>query len=296
MEKNIPNAAKPMMVDRERIGRTLRSIRELLKIDAKTLAERAGIDPGNLCRIEQGKYSVGLDVLCKVAYPLGYRVELVPITKSDDNPKESLDSKIKRRYTDVNLEMLKPIKDYDYQYYWVSSGELEVLGLDMQSLPAEQRFCLEKAMTFSRAVYFGNSRSVFNYGQIAGLYVNGLLDGRYYCSKEQREMVYSVCNFICNLISDAFVEEVANSNEDIEEYIMDALGYFENLTAKWMYMNGYTSDDRKIALAAAEHAIATRLGNMDIELMLEDAFDFQVKSCEGRKLDYSIFSVPQRGM
>lgn len=63
---------------RVRIGKQIRALRAELKMDAKTLAQKAEIDAANLCRIEQGKYSVGLEVLSRIAEALDASVELVP--------------------------------------------------------------------------------------------------------------------------------------------------------------------------------------------------------------------------
>lgn len=68
-------------MERERLGKQIRQIREEEKIEAKKLAELSGVDAANICRIEQGKYSVGFDVLSKIANALGYRVELVKFKK-----------------------------------------------------------------------------------------------------------------------------------------------------------------------------------------------------------------------
>lgn len=65
-------------VTRVRIGKLIKDLRVLKKMDAKTLAQATGIDAANLCRIEQGRYSVGLDSLSKIANALGYKVDLVP--------------------------------------------------------------------------------------------------------------------------------------------------------------------------------------------------------------------------
>ena len=48
-------------------------------MEAKELAKRAGIDASNISKIEQGKYSVGFDILTKVAWELEARLELVPL-------------------------------------------------------------------------------------------------------------------------------------------------------------------------------------------------------------------------
>jgi DNA-binding Xre family transcriptional regulator len=63
--------------ERKRIGARIRQIREKKGIDAKQLATLTKIDAANLSRIEQGKYSVGLDILTKIADALGVKVDLV---------------------------------------------------------------------------------------------------------------------------------------------------------------------------------------------------------------------------
>ncbi|MEZ5003261.1 MAG: helix-turn-helix transcriptional regulator [Chitinophagales bacterium] len=64
--------------ERTRIGRKIRQIREERKMEAKDLAKLANIDAANLSRIEQGKYSVGLDILSRIAFVLGCQVDIVP--------------------------------------------------------------------------------------------------------------------------------------------------------------------------------------------------------------------------
>ena len=70
--------------ERERIGNRIKELRKEQDLDAKALAQRVGIDAGNLSRIEQGKFSVGLDILNKIASALNMRVDFVPQSK----PKE----------------------------------------------------------------------------------------------------------------------------------------------------------------------------------------------------------------
>ncbi|WP_242084201.1 helix-turn-helix domain-containing protein [Aestuariivivens sediminis] len=67
--------------ERTRIGNKIRQIRKDKKIEAKDLAKLANIDAANLSRIEQGKYSVGLDILSKLAFVLGYHIDIVPNQK-----------------------------------------------------------------------------------------------------------------------------------------------------------------------------------------------------------------------
>ena len=57
----------------------LKEIREEKHLEAKTLSLLTGIDAANLCRIEQGKQSVGIDVLSKIANAMGYKIEFVEL-------------------------------------------------------------------------------------------------------------------------------------------------------------------------------------------------------------------------
>lgn len=63
--------------ERLRIGSRLKEIRENKKMEAKNVARIAGIDPSNLSKIEAGRYSVGLDILCKIANAIGANVDIV---------------------------------------------------------------------------------------------------------------------------------------------------------------------------------------------------------------------------
>ncbi|WP_051214595.1 helix-turn-helix domain-containing protein [Segatella baroniae] len=63
--------------ERVRIGQRIRELRESKGMDAKHLAFFADIDAANLCRIEAGKYSVGLDILSKIGYALDMEIDFV---------------------------------------------------------------------------------------------------------------------------------------------------------------------------------------------------------------------------
>ena len=68
--------------ERKRIGARIKELRKKNNVDAKTLASRVGIDPSNLSRIEQGHYSVGFDILSKIANFLGARVDIIEMEQS----------------------------------------------------------------------------------------------------------------------------------------------------------------------------------------------------------------------
>lgn len=61
---------------RVRIGAKMRELRKEKNIEARKIAQLANIDAANLSRIEQGRYSVGLDVLSKIALALGAKIEM----------------------------------------------------------------------------------------------------------------------------------------------------------------------------------------------------------------------------
>ena len=63
--------------ERKRLGSRIRELREQKGIEAKQLAALAKIDAANLSRIEQGRYSVGLDILTRISGVLGAKVDLV---------------------------------------------------------------------------------------------------------------------------------------------------------------------------------------------------------------------------
>lgn len=65
--------------ERIRIGNRIKELRSDKGLDSKSLALYAGIDPANLCRIESGKYSVGFDILAKIANVLGMKIDFVEL-------------------------------------------------------------------------------------------------------------------------------------------------------------------------------------------------------------------------
>lgn len=76
---------KDRNVERERMGKRIREIRESLGMEGKELAMRSGIDAANLCRIEQGRYSAGFDILTKIAYALNCKIDFVSLTKEEES-------------------------------------------------------------------------------------------------------------------------------------------------------------------------------------------------------------------
>ncbi len=65
------------MMIREYIGKRIAELRKERELSQSALALKAGLDKGHIARIEQGKYSVGLDTLQKIAYVLEVKIELI---------------------------------------------------------------------------------------------------------------------------------------------------------------------------------------------------------------------------
>lgn len=64
--------------ERVRIGKRIKELREAKKMEARDLAILTGIDAANLSRIEQGKYSTGIDILSRIAIVLNAHLDLIP--------------------------------------------------------------------------------------------------------------------------------------------------------------------------------------------------------------------------
>lgn len=61
---------------RSAIGKRIKSLRLRRGMTQQDLADAAGITKANVSNIEAGKYSVGLDILNKIANAMGVKVEL----------------------------------------------------------------------------------------------------------------------------------------------------------------------------------------------------------------------------
>ena len=64
--------------ERERIGLVIAKLRKEKGYSQQTLADMAKITQNNLTRIENGKYSPGLDVLVKLADALNSKLDFIP--------------------------------------------------------------------------------------------------------------------------------------------------------------------------------------------------------------------------
>ena len=65
------------MNDRLRIGLRLRELREAQGLTTTLLGERCGLTQSTISKVENGKWSVSLDILSKISAALGAKVEIV---------------------------------------------------------------------------------------------------------------------------------------------------------------------------------------------------------------------------
>lgn len=63
--------------ERIRIGNRLRELRESQGLTTTQLGERCGLTQSTISKVENGKWSVSLDILSKVCEALGAKVEIV---------------------------------------------------------------------------------------------------------------------------------------------------------------------------------------------------------------------------
>lgn len=75
------NASSNRQAERVRIGKRIKELREAKKMEARDLALLTGIDAANLSRIEQGKYSTGVDILSRICVILDAHLDLIPNSK-----------------------------------------------------------------------------------------------------------------------------------------------------------------------------------------------------------------------
>jgi transcriptional regulator with XRE-family HTH domain len=66
-----------MINNRIRIGSRLRELREAQGLTTTQLGERCGLTQSTISKVENGKWSVSLDILSKICEALGARVEIV---------------------------------------------------------------------------------------------------------------------------------------------------------------------------------------------------------------------------
>ena len=67
---------------RSAVGNRIRHFRIAKDLSQQELADLAGITKANLCNMEKGKYSAGLDIINRICEALGLEIQLVPAQES----------------------------------------------------------------------------------------------------------------------------------------------------------------------------------------------------------------------
>ena len=65
------------MDERIRIGNRIKELRQKRGLSTYKLAEMTGLNQPNICRIEAGRYSTGIDILAKIASALRCRLDFI---------------------------------------------------------------------------------------------------------------------------------------------------------------------------------------------------------------------------
>lgn len=75
--KSLKSMCMKNQYDRERIGNRLRELREAQGLTTTQLAEMCGMSHSTISKVENGRWSVSLDLLSRVCEALGAKVEIV---------------------------------------------------------------------------------------------------------------------------------------------------------------------------------------------------------------------------
>ena len=83
-------ATEHKQATRDRIGLRIATLRKSAGMTQEELARRAGVDRGNLSRIEAGRYAVTLETVQAIATALGMTVDIVDERLADLTPLKTL--------------------------------------------------------------------------------------------------------------------------------------------------------------------------------------------------------------
>ncbi len=83
-------------MNRQEIGLKIKELRMKRCLSLRQLEEMTGYSHSNIIRIEAGKYSVGVDIICKILDTLGADIEIVDKPSSPYNTKIKFNGKNKK--------------------------------------------------------------------------------------------------------------------------------------------------------------------------------------------------------
>lgn len=105
--------------ERERIGLRMAELRKKRNMTQEELANLCGVNRVNISKIEGGVYNVSIDILSKVAFALGYAVDIK--VSSDVYP--------------IHFSKRKPVKLVIGEDYYVSFGNNEANRCKLIDIP-----------------------------------------------------------------------------------------------------------------------------------------------------------------
>lgn len=92
--------------DRERIGQRVSELRKERGVSIRKLAELSGVNYSNICKIENGKYNVSIDVLSRIVSALECEVDV----------------KVSKEVTPIHFKLRHTVELVIGRNYYVSFG------------------------------------------------------------------------------------------------------------------------------------------------------------------------------
>ena len=122
------------MNDRERIGKRIAQLRMEAGISQYKLAELTGLAPGNIARIETGKYSTGIDILSKIGDALGYQLDFIEITLKTNIMARTTDYKLKGEKIKAQIDELVTALLEERKNSFDENRKVKIANIDLEEL------------------------------------------------------------------------------------------------------------------------------------------------------------------
>lgn len=113
--------------ERERIGLRMAELRKKRNMTQEELANLCGVNRVNISKIEGGAYNVSIDILSKVAFALGYAVDV----------------KVRSSVIPIHFSKRTPVKLVIGEDYYVSFGNNEAHRCKLLEIDERDRITVE---------------------------------------------------------------------------------------------------------------------------------------------------------
>ena len=121
--------------DRKRIGVRIAELRKAKNISMRKLSELSGVNYANICKIENGKYNVSIDILSKIAEALECEVDV----------------KVSSKVKPLHYSERQPVKLIVGKDYYVSFGNHQAKKCRLlEIMEKPERICIEILSTRGR--------------------------------------------------------------------------------------------------------------------------------------------------